>query len=80
MAEVDVAELERQVRAGVWLGPTAVGKLLGLSRWTIAAWMDAKPPTIRSTRYGLRNRRCDPLDVVRILDERRAGGSQTPLT
>lgn len=78
MAETEVAELERQARAGKWLGPTAVALLLDMDRKTIHNWMTADPPVIGSKRFGLRNRRCDPADVIRLLDERRGEGGQAP--
>lgn len=71
MADNEVAELERQARAGKWLGSTAVATLLDIDRKTVHNWMTADPPIIRSQRFGIRNRRCNPADVLRLLDERR---------
>lgn len=81
MAETDVAELERQVRAGEWLGPVDIARLLRVDRKTVHNWMTATPPIIRSRRRGLRNREGHPGDVLRQLEDQRkvtGGEDQSP--
>jgi excisionase family DNA binding protein len=69
MADTDVAELERRVRAGEWLGPGAIADLLGVDRKTVHNWVRAG--RIAFKRKGLRNRELSPTDVLAILEEQR---------
>jgi predicted site-specific integrase-resolvase len=69
MADTDVAELERRVRAGEWLGPGAIADLLSVDRKTVHNWVTTG--RIAYKRKGLRNRELSPADVLAILEEQR---------
>lgn len=71
MAET-VEDLERRLRAGAWLRPGDVARVLDASRSTVVRMLTADPPLIRwRTKPGSRHRECHPEDVLRLLAERR---------
>jgi len=65
------AELERRVRAGAWLKIGAAAKLLEVGRTTVHHMLDDEKIGYRWT-PNRTQRECDPADIVRLLDERRA--------
>lgn len=65
----DPAEIERRLDAGEWLGPSAVAKLLGVSRTTVHRLFEDEKLAYRTTPGG--QRRADPADVRRMLEQTR---------
>lgn len=64
-------QLEARVRAGEWLRPGDAARLLGLSRSTMLRRLDDKTVGWR-LHPGGKQRRVNPVDVIRLLDQSRA--------
>lgn len=64
----EVADVQRQLDAGVWLRPGAAAKLFGTDRWQIDDWIKAGKFRYRRTVGG--HREVHPEDVRALLDER----------
>jgi hypothetical protein len=77
VVRADVAELERRLKAGEWLTPGQVAKLLDLSRSKIHNMLTAGDIGTARKR-GSEHRVCDPADVTRELaglrEDRAAAG------
>lgn len=71
------AELERQVRAGVWLKTGPVGKLLRLGRTKTHTLLASGEIGYHKVAGGTQ-RECDPADVLRLLEESRKVHRPTP--
>lgn len=87
----DAAEIERRLRAGgdeAWLAPGEVALLFKRHRSSIDRWLTSKVGVkmggqrrlIRSEESPGGHRRCNPEDVIWLLDAWRASGARARVT
>lgn len=81
MPEANLAEIERKLDAGEWLGPGQVAALFNTSRTSVDRWLRSGRITYRRGPTG--RRELNPADVRRELDEyrqERRNGTDGPRT